>query len=178
MFFNKMSVLSTLAVASVLAAALPARAQNGDVMFVTSANPKGSASITGKEGSRVLEVRHSVVSPRDPQSGLPTGQRKQQSGQASGKRQWKPITILKEVDSASPKLWQALKQNEVLQVKLELNSSGKTVRTIELQGATIANIRKIQQGEKPVEEIELNYQKIEVTYRDGKKSYADDWEAR
>jgi hypothetical protein len=93
-------------------------------MLVTSANPK-SAAITGKEGIRVIEVRHSIVSPRDPQSGLPTGRRQsglptgqrqsglptgqRESGIPSGKRQWQPITILKEVDSASPKLLQALK---------------------------------------------------------------------
>ena len=85
---------------------------------------------------------------------------------------------MKEVDSASPKLFQAFKQNEVLQVKVEFNPSGKTPKTIELQGATIANLRSVQQGGKPVEEIELTYQKIEVTYSNGKKSYADDWEAR
>jgi type VI secretion system secreted protein Hcp len=175
---KRLSVLSIVVVAaSFLSAALPARAQNGGVMFVTSTTPRGS-SITGKEGSRVIGVKHSIVSPRDPQSGLPTGKRQQASGVASGRRIWKPITILKEVDSTSPKFWQALRQNDVLQVRLEFNPNGKTPKTIELQGATIANLRNIQQGGKPVEEIEFKYEKIEVTYSDGKKSYADDWEAR
>ena len=182
-----------LVAASFVLATLPARAQNGGVMFVSSANPKGAATITGKEGSRVIEVRHAVVSPRDPQSGLPTGKRQsvsprdpqsglptgqRQSGLASGKRIWQPITILKEIDSASPKLLQALKQNEVLQVKLEFNPGGNTPKTIELQGATIANLQNVRQGNREVEQIELTYQKIEVTYSNGKKSYADDWEAR
>lgn len=175
---KRLSVLSIVFVAaSFLSAALPARAQTGGVMFVTSTSPRGS-SITGKQGSRVIEVKHSIVSPRDPQSGLPTGQRQRASGVASGKRIWAPITIVKEIDSASPKFWQAIRQNDVLQVRLEFNSNGKTPKTIELQGATIANVRNIQQGGKPAEEIEFRYEKIAVTYRDGKKSYADDWEAR
>jgi type VI secretion system secreted protein Hcp len=182
-----------LVAASFLLVTLPARAQNGGVMFVTSANPKGNATITEKQGSRVIEVKHSIVSPRDqqsgltpgkrqnvsprdPQSGLPTGQR--QSGLASGKRIWKPITIVKEADAASPKLFQALRQNELLEVRLEFNPGGKTPKTIELQGATIANLQKVRQGNKDVEEIEFKYEKIVVTQQDGKKSYADDWEAR
>jgi type VI secretion system secreted protein Hcp len=193
MSFKRLSVVSTLVVgASFLLAAVPARAQNGGVMFVTSANAKGNATITEKQGSRVIEVKTIVsprdqqsgltpgkresVSPRDPQSGLPTGQR--QSGLPAGKRQWKPITIVKEIDSASPKLFQAFKQNEFLQVKVEFNPNGKTPKTIELQGASIANLHNVRQGNREVEEVELTYQKIEVTYSNGKKSYADDWEAR
>jgi len=175
MSFKRLSVLSTLLVAaSLLLAALPARAQLGGVMFVTSANPKGNATITAKEGSRVLEVKHSIVSPRDPQSGLPTGKR-QQPQLASGKRIWKPITIVKEVDSASPKLFQAFKQNEVLQVKLEFNPGGKAPKTVELRGATVANLHTVRQGGKEVEEIEFRYEKIEVTHQNGQKSYSDDW---
>jgi type VI secretion system secreted protein Hcp len=172
-----------LVAASFLLATLPARAQNGGVMFVTSANPK-NAAVTGKEGSRFIEVKHAVVSPRDPQSGLPTGQRQsgqrqRESGVASGKRIWQSITIVKEKDSASPKLFQAFTLNEgELRVKLELNPSGKSPKTIELQDARITNIHNVRQGGKPAEEIELTYQKIEVTYSNGKKSYADDWEAR
>jgi type VI secretion system secreted protein Hcp len=178
MSFKRLLVPSILLVAaSFLLAPLPARAQTGGVMFVTSANPKGNAIITGK-GSRVIEVRHSIVSPRDPQSGLPTGKRQNvsprdpQSGLATGKRQWKPFTIVKEVDSASPKLFQALKQNEVLNVKIEFSAGGKAPRTIELQGATIANLHTVRQG---VEEIEFRYEKIVVTHQNGQKSYSDDW---
>jgi type VI secretion system secreted protein Hcp len=147
-------------------------------MFVTSTAPKGNESITGKGGSRVIEVKHSnsIVSPRDPQSGLPTGKRQRESGVASGKRIWKPITIVKEIDSASPKFWQALRQNDVLQVKLEFDPNAKTPKTIELQGATIADLRSRRQGAKEVEEIDFRYEKLEVTHRDGRKSNADDWE--
>ena len=185
MSFKRLSGISALVVtASFLLVTLPARAQNGGVMFVTSANPKGNATITEKQGSRVIGVKHSIVSPRDPQSGLPTGKRQStspreaQSGIASGRRIWKPITIVKEADSASPKLFQALRQNEVLEVRLEFNPGEKTPKMIELQGATIANLQKVRQGDKDVEEIEFRYERIVVTQQDGKKSYADDWEAR
>ena len=185
MSLKKLSGSSIMLVAaSFLLATLPARAQNGGVMFVSTANPKGNATITEKQGSRFMEIRHAVVSPRDPQSGLPTGQRQsgqrqRESGVASGKRIWQSITIVKEKDSASPKLFQAFTLNEgELRVKLELNPSGKSPKTIELQDARITNIHNVRQGGKPAEEIELTYQKIEVTYSNGKKSYADDLEAR
>jgi len=162
--------------ASFLLPALPAWAQNGGLLFVTSVNPRGNAALTAKEGSRVLEVRHSIVSPRDPQSGLPTGQRRDpQSGLATGKRQWKPVTILKEADTASPKFFQALKRNEALGVKIEFDRGGKTVQTIELRDAHISHIQKVKRGNKDVEEIEFVYQQIEVTHSDGKKTQTDDW---
>ena len=165
MSFNRLSFSTALFwAASVLLSALPALAQNGGLLFVTGANARGNAAITAKEGSRVLEIRHSIVSPRDPQSGLPTG-----------KRQWKPITILKEVDAASPKLLRALQQNEALQVKIELNPGGKAPQTVELRDAHIAHLQKVKRGSTEVEEIEFTYQKIEVTHRDGRKSYTDDW---
>ena len=188
MGFKRLSLPSMLLLAASFVLALPAGAQLGGVMYVTSANNKGNATITGKEGSRVLDVRHStsIVSPRDPQSGLPTGQRQRESGLptgqrqrepgvASGKRIWKPVTIVKEIDSTSPKLLQALRQNEVLEVKLEFTPGGKAPKAISLQGATITNLQRVRQGGKDVEEIEFRYEKIEITHQNGQKSYSDDW---
>ncbi|HNC96714.1 MAG TPA: type VI secretion system tube protein Hcp, partial [Myxococcota bacterium] len=41
-----------------------------------SGEVKGSVTQKGREGKiGVIAVSHSIVSPRDPQSGLPTGQR-------------------------------------------------------------------------------------------------------
>jgi type VI secretion system secreted protein Hcp len=51
----------------------------------------------------VLSISTGVISPRDPASGLPTG-----------KRQHQPLTILKEIDKASPKLFMAAFTNENL----------------------------------------------------------------
>ncbi|HKE21548.1 MAG TPA: type VI secretion system tube protein Hcp [Bryobacteraceae bacterium] len=51
----------------------------------------------------ILSFGFEVQSPRDPQSGLPTG-----------KRQWKPVVVTKSVDNASPKLYSMACTNEVL----------------------------------------------------------------
>jgi type VI secretion system secreted protein Hcp len=166
MSFNRPLVRFLLLVATlVLLVALPATAQPGGVMFVTGAK-QGAFKGGAREGIRVIEVMHSVTSPRDPQSGLAS---------RSGKRQWKPITIVKEVDAASPKLFRALQTNELLQVELEFNAAGKAPKTVNLGEARIVSIRKARQGAREVEHIQFVYQKIEVTFRDGRKSYADDW---
>jgi type VI secretion system secreted protein Hcp len=168
MSFNRPFVPPALLVATcVLLAGMPAAAATGGVMFVTGARQgafKGDARISGKQGIPVIEIIHSVTSPRDPQS-----------GQASGKRQWKPITIVKEVDSASPKFFRALQTREVLHVEREFNAAGKAPKIVNLSDARIVNIRKARQGGKEVEQIEIIYQKIELTFPDGKKAYTDDW---
>src|SRR4051812_6554708 len=63
---------------------------------------KGSVTQKGREGKiMVIAVSHSIISPRDPASGMPTG-----------KRQHKPFVITKELDKSSPFLYQALCNNE------------------------------------------------------------------
>src|SRR4051812_13146781 len=63
---------------------------------------EGSVTQKGREKKiMVIAVSHEIVSPRDPASGLPTG-----------KRMHKPFVITKELDRASPKLYNALVNNE------------------------------------------------------------------
>jgi len=63
---------------------------------------KGSCTQKGREGKIIVSgVFHSIVSPRDPASGRPTG-----------KRMHKPLIITKETDQASPLLQQILCENE------------------------------------------------------------------
>src|SRR3954468_6734417 len=64
----------------------------------------GSITQKGREDSiAVIAVSHSIVSPRDPQSGLPTGQ-----------RMHKPFVFTKELDKATPILYNVLCTNENL----------------------------------------------------------------
>ena len=68
----------------------------------------GTVNITGqKQGAigpiQLTGLTHEVISPRDPQSGLPTG-----------KRMHKPFVITKELDKSSPLLFKALTTNENL----------------------------------------------------------------
>lgn len=102
----------------------------------------------------------------------------------------KPIFILKEVDRASPQLWEALVNNENLtQWELKFWSTSTTGKekqtyTIELVNASIASIREyMPDNEDPakanlplLEEISFTYQKIEWTWMDPTVSASDDWE--
>jgi type VI secretion system secreted protein Hcp len=141
----------------------------------------GSVTQKGRENSiQVLDVRHSIVSPRDPQSGLPTGP-----------RQHKPFVITKEIDKASPLLEQVLCTNENLtSVTLKFwtlqaaAGVGSEVQhyTITLTNANIASIdikpEMIGGKEVLVEQISFTYQKIEWVWPNGGITAVDTWGAR
>src|SRR2546423_14339596 len=102
---------------------------------------KGSVTQKGREGKiMVIAVSHEIISPRDPQSGLPTG-----------KRMHKPFVITKELDKSSPLLYNALTSNEkITSFKLEfyapqVNGVGGAGQenehvTVGLSDSTIASI--------------------------------------
>jgi len=147
----------------------------------------GSITQKGRENSiGVIAVTHSIVSPRDPQSGLPTGQ-----------RMHKPFVITKELDKATPVLYNILCTNENLleavfkfftpQVKAATGVGGEVQHfTVKLTNANIASIDfRMANIRHPdltkfteFEEIALTYQKIEWTWNDGGITALDDWEAR
>jgi type VI secretion system secreted protein Hcp len=142
---------------------------------------KGSVTITGRVGTMgIVAVTHSIVSPRDPQSGLPTG-----------KRMHKPISVRKDIDQASPLLLSALVNNETLTLyKLDFyqtNKAGveKNIYRIELTNASISSydvhqddIRDTANVKLAVwEEVAFTYQKIKWTWIDGGITAGDDWEA-
>ena len=80
-------------------------------------------------------------------------------------RKHKPIVLTREVDAASPKLWQALSTNEVLKsVVIQLvkkTPDGKETidRTITLKNATIS---KIDKSVPKQEEIAFSYEDIQI----------------
>ncbi|MGP8270942.1 MAG: Hcp family type VI secretion system effector [Terracidiphilus sp.] len=98
---------------------------------------KKEGDLDYSKGVECHGFNYSVTVPIDPQSGLSTG-----------KRRHTPITITREVDSASPKLLQALCTNEAFTtVKLHFpkpKSGGKPVpyHTIELVNAAIVDVRQ------------------------------------
>jgi len=148
---------------------------------------KGSIYQKGREDSiGVIGVSHSIVSPRDPQSGLPTGQRLH-----------KPYVITKELDKSTPLLLNVLCTNENLnevtvkfwtpQIKAA-SGVGSEVQhfTVKLTNANIASIdfrmANIRHADlvkfAEYEEIAFTYQKIEWTWTDGGITAVDDWQAR
>ena len=94
----------------------------------------------------------------------------------TGRRMHSTITITKEIDKASPMIFQALSTNEVLsEVVINFNGASggpKTAQKIVLTDATILSVRKAGGNEI----IALDYQAINVTWTDGGKTASDDWQ--
>ena len=120
---------------------------------------KGSTA-KGKRSDaiEISDFSFGIESPRDEHSGLPTGQ-----------RQHKPVVIVREVDEASPLLFQALCTNESFtsaSLSFARPSSGgklSVFNTIELTNATISEIGHAQnRGGKRCERIILKYEQLLV----------------
>ncbi|WP_437618424.1 type VI secretion system tube protein TssD [Sorangium sp. So ce1151] len=147
----------------------------------------GSITQKGREKTiAVIQVHHSVVSPRDPATGMP-----------SGKRQHKPFVITKELDKSTPLLYNALVNNEsITEFELKFYTPGTAASknvgkeqnhyTVKLINATVASIdfimentRKPGEAQAPeYERIAFTYQKIVWSYDDGDgaREATDDWE--
>ncbi|WP_437669446.1 type VI secretion system tube protein TssD [Sorangium sp. So ce131] len=153
---------------------------------------KGSVTQAGrKDKIGVVAVNHTIVSPRDPATGMP-----------SGKRQHKPLTITKELDKSTPLLLQALVTNETIsEWELQFITTAisaqtgvgaeKNHYTIKLVNATIASIDFIMDHtrknadvaagglatqQQETERVSFTYQKIIWTWTDGGITAEDDWE--
>jgi type VI secretion system secreted protein Hcp len=112
------------------------------------------------------------------------------TGQASGRRQHKPILITKEWDAASPQLYKALVENEILDSVLfefvKTNAQGQefVYHTIKLTNANVSDIKAYLDltdttgdayDAHELEDVSFTFQKIEIENKEGKTSAADDW---
>ena len=111
------------------------------------------------------------------------------TGQASGKRQWRPIEITKKRGASSPQFLQALVTNEVLStVLLEFEAVLKdgmegTYYVIQLTDALVTGVRQYigsARGESTVDTLELErialtFRQITCTYKDGNITSIDEW---
>jgi type VI secretion system secreted protein Hcp len=136
-------------------------AQQGDI--------EGESTLKGSEKSMVcLGFSHEIVSPRDPASGLPTG-----------KRQHKPIVVVKRIDKASPLLQGAMVRNENLQnvtLKFFQNQPSGGVSNLFTIKLTNASISRRTQEFPNLESLEFVYQRIEWIHVPSGSSTIDDWE--
>jgi type VI secretion system secreted protein Hcp len=114
------------------------------------------------------------------------------TGQASGKRTHKPITITKEWGAASPQLFQALVTNESLKsvlfefVRTNAKGEQEIYHTIKLTNAAVSNIKSYldlidKTGDAydahELEDVSFVFQKIEMEDKDGKTQAVDSWQA-
>jgi len=141
---------------------------------------RGSVIQKGREDKiMVVGVMHEIVCPRDPTSGQPTG-----------KRMHKPLTVLKPTDRSSPLLYSILCNNEdLVEVTLQFWQPSPTGAerqhyTVRLYNANIsaihfkmANNRTLKLAKIPeYEEVFFTYQKIEWTWNEGGITASDDWD--
>jgi type VI secretion system secreted protein Hcp len=155
---------------ALLAYAVLKGTKSGQITGSVSDNkgPKGSIG--------VLAVSHTVTSPRDPQSGLPTG-----------KRMHGPFCFTKELDRSTPALLNMLTTNETLSATFSffLPDGTKPAYTVELVNASIssydveqANTADAATKDRTIQEnLKLVYQKITWTWTDGGRVATDDWES-
>jgi len=143
---------------------------------VKSGDIKGSCTLKGRENQIVVVASHHAVSaPHDAATGQPTG-----------KRQHQPFVITKEVDKATPLLYQALDNGEELSefalhfwrpgVKTAMGTGGEVqYYTVRLKQARITSISFQQPSTRDLdmqkvaefEEIAFTYQHIEWVWNDG-----------
>jgi type VI secretion system secreted protein Hcp len=145
----------------------------------------GPVTTKGREKSMaLLAFSQEITSPRDAQTGLPTGQRLH-----------KPVEITKEIDKTSPILYNVLCTNENLtevtiyfwQPQLKaVSGSGTEAQhyTVKLTNANISSMDVSSQEfshdekvstSKVVEKLTFVYQKIEWTWNDGGITAEDNW---
>jgi type VI secretion system secreted protein Hcp len=125
----------------------------------------------------ITSFSFSAESPRD-----------QATGQASGKRQYQPISVRKRWGDASPQVYQALATNETLTaVLIEFVTTDPQGReavdhSFSLTNATISAVQELTESAQPanqveeLEEISFTFQKIEIKDKSG-KTFDDDWAA-
>ncbi len=103
----------------------------------TQGTIEGSSKVQGHEGKILVQaVEHLVDIPSNPQNGLP-----------SGKCVLGPMTLSKEVDKSSPKLFQALSQGEQMSsvtleyMRISPKGTEEKYYTVKLRNAIITRLR-------------------------------------
>jgi len=142
---------------------------------------EGSCDLKGREGTMMVQAfDHEVRIPSDPQTGL-----------ASGKRVHGPLKIVKEVDKASPLLYQALctgehlKSVEIKWYRISKDGTEEHYFTTKLEDAIIVsmhpwmpNCLEKSSGEfGHMEDVSFTYRKAIWRHEVDKKEAQDDWKA-
>jgi type VI secretion system secreted protein Hcp len=129
---------------------------------------KGECTVRGLEDTIVcLGFSHEIASPTDAVSGLPTG-----------KRQHKPLKVVKYIDKSTPLLYTALTSNENLPtVTLKFFRTGATGLAVNYFTITLTNavLHRVTSDFPNLEMLEFTYQKIEWTFVNGGLTSSDNW---
>jgi type VI secretion system secreted protein Hcp len=143
---------------------------------------KGEVMIQGRVGSiEVLAQDHSVAIPTD-----------NNTGKLTGTRVHAPFRFTKEIDPSTPYLYKAVTTGQTMQ-KAEfkyyrIDNAGQEVLyyTTLLENVKIVKVAPqmhdikdpTKEKHNHLEQIELRYEKITWTYKDGNISHSDAWDER
>lgn len=140
---------------------------------------KGSVTVAGREGGvEVVEFNHQVYIPTDGNT-----------GKLTGTRVHKALEFVKEVDSSSPYLYKAVTTGQNLksvEIKwYQIDDAGQEVEYFNtlMEGVKIVSVKPEMHNIKDpskeqynhLERIELRYEKIVWTYKDGNIIHSDSW---
>lgn len=142
----------------------------------------GDSTVTSMERENSIEClsySEEVWTPREPGT-----------GQATGRRQYLPITFTKRVDKSSPFLHKALTENQLLDGEFRFfrpNPAGDGTEqhyfTIKFFDGHVSSIRRISpdtldpvNANRPViEEVSIVFERIEWTYEPNGATHNDSW---
>lgn len=143
------------------------------------ADIKGSVTVQGREGSiEVVEFEHRLYIPTD-----------NNTGKLTGTRVHAPLVFVKEVDSSSPYLYKAVSTGQNLksaEIKwYRIDDAGQEVEyfNTKMENVKIVSVKPVMHNIKDVskeryghlEEVEIRYEKITWTYKDGNIIHSDSW---
>lgn len=142
---------------------------------------KGDVEVEGRvDMVEVIKFDHNVRIPTD-----------KRTGELTGVRQHRPAKLVKNYDSSSPLLFDALCNGETLQEVIlhwyKIDPTGKEVEyfTHTFKGAKISAINSFMYNTKDpskeqfthMEEVSLLYEEVTWLYKDGNIEYNDSWTA-
>ncbi|MFJ4431052.1 Hcp family type VI secretion system effector [Pseudomonas sp. NPDC089395] len=143
---------------------------------------KGSVNVSGREGTiEVVAQDHSLYAPTD-----------NNTGKLTGTRIHTPFKFSKEIDASSPYLYKAVTTGQTLKTAefkwYRIDDAGQEV---EYFNTTLENVKVVKVASKMhdikdplkekhnhLEEVELRYEKITWTYKDGNIIHSDAWNER
>lgn len=146
------------------------------------ADIKGSVDVQDREGSiEVVAQEHNLYIPTD-----------NNTGKLTGTRIHTPFLFTKEIDSSSPYLYKAVTTGQTLKSAefkwYRINDAGQEV---EYFNTTLENVKVVKvnplmhdikdpayEKHNHLEQIELRYEKITWTYKDGNIIHSDSWNER
>lgn len=152
-------------------------------MAILGQDIQGESTINTLERKDTIECARFIWAVRTPREGA--------SAQITGRRQHKPVTVLKRVDKSSPILFKALCRNEKVDsakfmfFRPNPEGSGEEEKymEIELTDSYISAIDMLSEDatrsheEQPtaMEEIQFVFKNITVTYMNGGVTHTDSW---